>query len=92
MSRVEIYTKRWCAFCQMAKTLLARAGLRFEEHDVTSDPQKEQEMRNRSGRQTVPQIFIDGSPVGGYSELSAMHAAGKLAKPRDPEGAGDDRA
>ena len=81
MSRVEIYTKRWCGFCHMAKALLARAGVSFEEHDVTSDPGREQEMNVRSGRCTVPQIFIDGQSVGGYAELRALQAAGKLALP-----------
>jgi len=81
MSRVEIYTKRWCGFCHMAKNLLARVGLVFQEHDVTSDPGREQEMRERSGRRTVPQIFIDGQPVGGYTELRELHEAGRLRHP-----------
>jgi glutaredoxin 3 len=92
MPRVEIYTKHSCAFCHMAKALLARAGLRFEEHNVTSDPQKEKEMRDRSGRRTLPQIFIDGIPIGGYSELSALYTAGKISAHDDSEGAADDRA
>jgi glutaredoxin 3 len=78
MSRVEIYTKRWCGFCHMAKALLAGAGVTFEEYDVTADANREREMQERSGRVTVPQIFIDGRPVGGYVELNAMQAAGKL--------------
>ena len=87
MARVEIYTKRWCGFCHMARSLLARAGLAFEEHDVTSDPGKEREMKERSGRRTVPQVFIDGQPVGGYTELRDLHAAGRLQRPGGaPEG------
>ncbi|HEY7841931.1 MAG TPA: glutaredoxin 3 [Gammaproteobacteria bacterium] len=89
MSRVEIYTKRWCAFCQMAKSLLGRMGLAFEEYDVTSDPRREQEMKERSGRHTVPQVFIDGRPVGGYAELSELHATGRLADPPAGGGAGE---
>lgn len=87
MSRVEIYTKRWCGFCHMAKALLTRAGLSYEEHDVTSDPGREREMNQRSGRRTVPQVFIDGQPVGGYAELRNLYDAGGLRDPRPgPDG------
>ena len=50
----------------------------FVEYDVTNDPTKEQEMRQRSGRQTVPEIFIDDALVGGCDDLIALEAAGTL--------------
>lgn len=68
--QVVIYTKDWCGFCHAAKQLLGQLQLDFEEIDVTHDQEKFQEMLDRAdGRRTVPQIFIDGNGIGGYSEL-----------------------
>jgi glutaredoxin 3 len=78
MARVEIYTKSWCGYCHRAKALLARKGVSFEEIDVTDDPAREQEMIRRSGRRTVPQVFIGGQSVGGSDELAALEAQGRL--------------
>lgn len=79
MSRVEIYTTPWCPYCLAAKKLLARKSVNFEETDVSRDPELRQKMMQRSGgRYTVPQIFIDGKPVGGSDDLHALERAGKL--------------
>ncbi|MDF1620441.1 glutaredoxin 3 [Pseudothioclava nitratireducens] len=79
MQRVEIYTTRTCPFCIMAKQLLQRKGVSFEETDVGADPSLRAEMMQRAnGRRTVPQIFIGGSHVGGCDDLHALDAAGKL--------------
>ena len=72
MNTVEIYTKWTCGYCHMAKALLNKQGIPFEEIDVTIDQQKRAEMVERSGRQTVPQIFIKNEPVGGYTELAKL--------------------
>lgn len=74
MSRqVVIYTKDWCGFCRAAKQLLGQLQLDFEEIDVTHDQVLFQEMLDRSdGRRTVPQIFIDGKGIGGYTELVTL--------------------
>ena len=79
MALVEIYTTPWCPYCLAAKRLLATKGVAYEETDVSGDSDKRQEMMARAqGRYTVPQIFIDGTPIGGCDELHALDRAGKL--------------
>lgn len=78
MNRIEIYSKNWCPFCAKAKALLTSKELEYAEIDVTSNVEREAEMINRSGRRSVPQIFIDGEPVGGYDDLATLNASGKL--------------
>ena len=77
--RVEIYSTMFCGYCARAKGLLDRKGVAYENIDVIEDPSKREEMLGRSGgRQTVPQIFIDGEHIGGSDELLALERAGKL--------------
>ena len=71
MAKVEIYSKSWCPFCARAKELLDRKGVSYEEIDVTTDSVRELEMVIRSGRHTVPQIFIDDHHLGGSDDLLA---------------------
>jgi len=79
MSDVTIYTTMMCPYCVRAKALLARKGVAFDEIDVSMDPDLRNEMMERAGgRQTVPQIFINGKHVGGCDELVALDQAGKL--------------
>ena len=78
MTRIQIYSTRQCPYCVQAKTLLQAKGLDYTETDVADDIEILQEMITRSGKRTVPQIFIDGNPVGGYDELSRLNATGKL--------------
>ena len=79
MSRVELYTKGWCCYCQMAKALLEQDGVPYREYDIIADTRRQQEMFERSGSRTVPQIFIDGGPIGGFMELAELHVNGDLA-------------
>jgi glutaredoxin 3 len=79
MAPVEIYTTSYCGYCRAAKALLARKNVPFEEIDVSNDYELRRAMVARaSGRMTVPQIFIGGTPVGGSDELHALERAGKL--------------
>ncbi|WP_305046441.1 glutaredoxin 3 [Geoalkalibacter sp.] len=78
MKAVEIYTKSYCPYCKRAKELLRIKGVSFVEYDVTDDPRKEQEMKQRSGRETVPEIFVDGQLVGGCSDLFDLDEKGEL--------------
>ena len=78
MARIEIYTTMWCGYCARAKSLLEKKGAAFEEMDVMEDAAKRAEMRERSKRTTVPQIFINGQHIGGSDELTALEQAGKL--------------
>jgi glutaredoxin 3 len=75
---VVMYTTSWCPYCERARRLLARKNVAFEEIDVDSAPQKRAEMQQKSGRRTVPQIFIGDTHVGGSDDLHALEDAGKL--------------
>lgn len=79
MAKIEIYTKFLCPFCTRAKKLLDSKGVAFEEIDISTGGPRRAEMLERSGgRQTVPQIFIDGEHVGGCDDLVALDRAGRL--------------
>ena len=78
MNRVEIYTKDYCPYSRRAKQLLSGKGIEFEEFDVTHDVAGQQEMIERSGRRTVPQIFIDGVHIGGSDDLVEYDRSGAL--------------
>ena len=79
MARIILYTTDFCGYCRAAKQLLVRKGLEFEEIDVGFDQECRAKLIQRAhGRRTMPQIFIDGTPIGGYQELAALDLAGKL--------------
>ncbi len=79
MAKVEVYTKFLCPFCARAMKLLKAKGVAVEEIDITMGGPKRTEMLARSeGRTTVPQIFIDGRPIGGSDDLAALDRSGKL--------------
>lgn len=78
MAKVEIYTTMWCGYCARAKSLLEKKGAAYQEMDVMEDAAKRSEMRERSKRTTVPQIFINGQHIGGSDELAALEQAGEL--------------
>ena len=65
----KIYTTQTCPWCQRAKVLLDKEGIAFEEVDVTTDVALQQEMIEKSGRQSVPQIFFGETHIGGYDDL-----------------------
>lgn len=78
MARVTLYATAWCPFCVRAKQLLASKGARMHEIDLDREPARRAEMMERSGRRTVPQIWIGGRHVGGCDELFALQRAGEL--------------
>lgn len=78
MATVTIYTTQTCPYCVRAKALLTRKHIPFEEIDVSNNDALRDEMVKQSGRRTVPQIFIDGQPIGGCDDLHALEAEGKL--------------
>jgi glutaredoxin 3 len=79
MATVEIYTKFGCPYCARAKALLGEKGVGYEEYEINSVPGKRDEMLERSnGRQTVPQIFIDGRHIGGSDDLAELERRGEL--------------
>lgn len=78
MADVTIYTRMMCGYCAAAKRLLDSKGVAYTEHDASFSPELRQEMIQRSGRSTFPQIFIGKTHVGGSDDLHALDAAGKL--------------
>lgn len=79
MTTVEIYTKTGCPYCARAKALLDSKDVRYDEREISGDPEARQEMLGRAnGRTTVPQVFIDGAHIGGSDDLAALESAGKL--------------
>ena len=79
MTSVEIYTQKYCPYCQWAKELLSRNGVEYREIDVTGNAQMRHQMFERTNGQTsVPQIFIGATFVGGCDDLYALEDAGKL--------------
>ncbi|MBS0482326.1 MAG: glutaredoxin 3 [Proteobacteria bacterium] len=77
--KVEIYTKWGCPYCVRAKALLDRKGVSYAEYDITLGGPKRGEMEQRvPGASTVPQILINGTPVGGSDDLQALDENGKL--------------
>lgn len=79
MPRIVIYSTLMCPYCHAAKQLLKQKGADFEEIDVTFNSDKRAEMREKAGgRNTVPQIFIGDTHVGGSDDLHDLERAGKL--------------
>lgn len=77
---ITVYSAAWCPYCQRAKGLLADKKLAFAEIDVDGDPKSRAEMVARSGRRTVPQIFIGDRHIGGCDDLFEFAASGELER------------
>ncbi|MFB6263310.1 MAG: glutaredoxin 3 [Bradymonadaceae bacterium] len=78
MNDVEIYRTQHCPYCDMAERLLDDLDVDYEEIDVTRDPETREQLAERTGMETVPQIFIGGEPIGGFDELRALNESGEL--------------
>jgi glutaredoxin 3 len=78
MSRIQIYTTAWCGYCIRAKTLLDDKGIEYEEISLDDDPAFRSRIHELTGGWTVPQILLDGVPVGGYTELWRLDKSGVL--------------
>jgi glutaredoxin 3 len=79
MAKIDIYTVRYCPYCQDAKELLSRKGVSYHEIDVTGKRDVRKEMIQRAkGRSTYPQIFIGPTHVGGCDDLYALEESGTL--------------
>lgn len=73
-----MYMTSWCPYCARARNLLTAKGVAVEEIDIEENPEARAKMIARSGRRTVPQIFIGESHVGGCDDLHALEADGRL--------------
>jgi len=97
VARVQMYMTTWCGYCRRAEALLTAKGIPYEAIDVGGDAAFRHRLLALTGGRTVPQILIDGEPIGGYSELRALEHAGRLdelcaaepAHPRDAQRSAD---
>lgn len=76
--RIEMYSSQWCGFCMRARRLLGSKGVDVDVYSVDGDPARRAEMMERSGRTSVPQIFIGGVHVGGCDDLHRLDRDGQL--------------
>src|SRR3954462_11358492 len=80
MSQVTVYTTEPCGYCRVAKALLNKRGIAYEEINLAKDPEGRAELVRRTGMMTFPQVVIDGETIGGYQELVAYDKSGSLAE------------
>jgi glutaredoxin 3 len=73
-----MYTTAWCGYCDRARSLLLERGLTYEEMNLDDDPAFRATLFDLTGRWTVPQVLIDGEPIGGYTELRELARRGLL--------------
>jgi glutaredoxin 3 len=78
MAKIQVYTTRWCGYCVRAKALLKSKGIEFDEIMLDDDPAFRQTLFDLTGGWTVPQIVLDGEPIGGYTELWRLDREGFL--------------
>jgi glutaredoxin 3 len=78
MAKVTIYTRPFCPYCSRALALLSEKGADFTEIEAGMDPALRQEMMQRSGRNTFPQIFVGEQHIGGCDDMMALEEQGKL--------------
>ena len=78
MPTIEIYTQDWCPYCVRAKALLDGKGVTYTEIDAPGGSAARADSERRSGRSSVPQIFVGGKSIGGSDELAALERAGQL--------------
>jgi glutaredoxin 3 len=77
---VVVYLTPWCPFCQMARRLLDARGIQYEPIDVSGNRAARAWLQMASGQHTVPQVFVHGKSIGGYTELAALERSGELAR------------
>lgn len=78
MSMVTLYTTRFCPYCVQARSLLDNKNVAYSDIAVDGNPELRREMMTRSGRHTVPQIWIDEQHIGGYDDLHLLERQGRL--------------
>ena len=76
--KIEMYANSWCNHCEYARALLRRKGAVFTEINLEAEPERRAEMIARSGRHTVPQIFIGERHIGGANDLYELEDGGEL--------------
>jgi glutaredoxin 3 len=77
-AKVKVYTRLGCGYCTAALHFLGKKQVEFEHVDCTNDPKTRDWLVKATGRSTVPQIFIDEKPIGGYDDMNALDKRGEL--------------
>jgi glutaredoxin 3 len=77
---IKLYSTEYCGYCRAAAALLKERGLPFTEIDCSDDPATRQKLVDETGRRTVPQIYLDGVPIGGFDELRGLDRSGELGR------------
>jgi glutaredoxin 3 len=80
MPAITVYTGSFCGYCDQVRALLARRGIEYTEVSVEDHPDLREKLLERSGRRTLPQVYVDERYVGGAVELAALDRAGDLLK------------
>ena len=80
MTPVTVYSTTWCPWCDRAKALLNARGIEFDAVNIDDQPNFRQKLMELTGGYTVPQIVIGEEPIGGFQQLRALDASGKLAE------------
>ena len=78
MATVIMYSTAFCPYCVKARALLDSKNISYQDIRVDEEPSKRDEMISKSGRRTVPQIFINNHPIGGYDDLYALNSNHEL--------------
>lgn len=78
LPKIVIYGTEFCSYCTAARMLLKKKGLGYQDILISRDEDKRREMERLSGGRTVPQIFIDGKPIGGFDDLYSLDQDGRL--------------
>ena len=89
MAAVTVYTTQWCGFCARAKELLRGKKVAFREVDVDSRPDLRAWLAEKTRQSTVPQVFVNGAPLGGYTDIAALDRSGRLDPLLDAPAAAD---
>src|SRR2546423_4919498 len=84
MARVQMYTTAWCGYCVRAKALLEGKGIEYEEINLDDDLHFRQKLLELTGGWTVPQILVDGNPIGGFTEALRPHKNGRVGRKPAP--------
>lgn len=84
--KVTVYVTNYCPYCNSAKRFLTSNGIEFETVDVTTDIERRNWLVETTGLRTVPQIFVGETPVGGYTDMDAMHRRGEFVPLLDKNG------
>lgn len=77
-AQVDVYSTDYCPYCRAAERMLDAKGIKYTAYDVSDDHDKRNWLLETTGMYTVPQIFIDGQPIGGFTDMQALERQGKL--------------